>query len=44
MIWYFIAGYIAGMIGTLAVAKWLGDSGRLKHYDERSRRDQDNLD
>ena len=34
MIWYFIAGFISGVIGTLMVGRHLAK--RIEEYDERS--------
>lgn len=37
MIWGFIAGFIAGIVGTLMLGKWASE--RMGKNDERSDRD-----
>lgn len=29
MIWYFLAGFIAGAVGVLKLSKWLVETGRI---------------
>lgn len=44
MVWYFLAGFIAGAVGVLKLSQWLIDAGRIDNNDERSTRDQEHMD
>jgi len=36
MLWYFLAGYIAGAVGIIWLSEWLLHTGRIGNNDERT--------
>ena len=43
MIWFFLGGYVAGVIGTLLIGKWFSENGG-ESDDERSEGNQRHMD